>query len=74
MRSTPQVWKGRCKQVGGRLCKLWGRWTNDSRREFVGDLIIVEGKLEAFHAARRRQSSQTGAVFGERRRPLNIVN
>lgn len=75
MQVIAEVLKGRCKQVGGRLCKLWGRVTRDERRQFMGDLIIVEGKLEEFHARSRRETRpippQRRAL--DRRRALHVV-
>ncbi len=70
MQSTAKVWKGRAKQFGGRLCRLWGRATRNSRREFIGDLIIVEGKLEEYNARRRRERA---ARFTGRPRSLHVV-
>lgn len=73
MRGTATIFKGRCKQVGGRLCKLWGRWTRNGRREFIGDLIIVEGKLEEFYASRRAARQSPADLPAARQRNLNVV-
>jgi len=73
MRNAPNRWKGRYKQVGGRLCKLWGRWTRDQGREFIGEMIIVEGKLEEYYASRRERNPAADANFRERRHSLNVV-
>lgn len=69
MRSIAALWKGRSKQARGRLYKLWGRFTHNQRREFIGDLIIVEGKLETHYA---RRMLHDGQVAGPKR-SLHVV-
>ncbi len=71
--TTATIFKGRCKQVGGRLCKLWGRFTRNGRREFIGDLIIVEGKLEEFYASRHPAQASPRTGLAARRPTLNVV-
>lgn len=73
MQGTATIFKGRCKQVGGRLCKWWGRWTRNHRREFIGDLIIVEGKLEEFYASRHATRPTPRRLPAASRPTLNVV-
>ena len=66
---TRATWKGRCKQMGGKVCKLWGRITRNAAHEFRGDQFIIEGKLEEYyagHAVSRGRPSRFGG-FAERR-------
>ena len=78
MYSTQAQWLGRCRQVSGRFCKLWGRLTRNPDREFSGDQLIIGGKLDVYYAngaaAARgdRRQSRIGS-FIERRRSFHVV-
>ncbi len=76
MPNTRMILEARCKQARGKLCKWWGRLVGSQSREFMGDLIIVEGKLQEYYAgsialgAHRRTNSR---LFRERRCAFHIV-
>ena len=78
MYSTRAIWLSRGKQMGGRFCRWWGKLTRDPGCEFRGDLIIVEGKLEAYYAGNPagarsdRRQSRIG-MFIDRRRSFHVV-
>ena len=70
---TRATWKGCCKQVGGRVCKLWGRITRNAAREFRGDQFIIEGKLEEYYASAIDGRASRFGGFAERRRSFHVV-
>ena len=77
MDTTRARWQSRCKQMGGRFCRLWGKLIRDPGYEFRGDLLIVEGKLEEFYfgnsaRARDRRQLRIG-TFLDRRRSFHVV-
>jgi hypothetical protein len=74
MYNTQAQWQGRCRQFGGRLCRLWGRLTRNPAREFRGEQMIIAGKLERYYAGANgdRRASRIGG-FTERRRIFHVV-
>ncbi len=74
MYNTQALWQGRCKQFGGRFCRLWGRLTRNPAREFRGEQMIIAGKLESYYAGASgdRRASRISS-FIERRRVFHVV-
>ena len=71
-------WRGSCKRLSGRCCRLWGRLTGNRDREFQGEQLIIAGKLEAYFAASRKGTPSTrrglrSGGFIDRRRSFYVV-